>query len=293
MCTFAARRLCVRTCRMVESVGVVGCGLIGTSVAMRLRSNGLTVRVDDVDERRVEAAIQRSGATRWSGQEVDLIVVAVGPDATAAVVSEMHAAHSGTPITDVASVKTSICSELAEGQAAGAFIGGHPISGKHLAGPQAAEHDLFEGCTWVLIDNPTAAAHVREAVGSLPPMLGAEVVWMSAAEHDAIVAVTSHLPQMVASAVAAQLLSLSEGQVVVAGPGLSDVTRLAMSDPGLWVEILARNAGPVERALRSVSADLVRAAEALAAGDGQAMRTLLERGREGRRHLDAARANRG
>ena len=126
------------------------------------------------------------------------------------------------------------------------------MAGRERSGPEAARGDLFAGRPWVVTPGEfTEPAHL-DAVMDLIRRVGAEPIAMSAQSHDAAVAVVSHAPQAVASAMAAQLTQLPASALDLAGPGIRDVTRIAASDPELWVDILDANASPVAAVLDSV-----------------------------------------
>ncbi|MCL4402680.1 MAG: prephenate dehydrogenase/arogenate dehydrogenase family protein, partial [Acidobacteria bacterium] len=153
-------------------------------------------------------------------------------------------------VTDAGSTKSAIVA------AAGAlgrcqFLGGHPMAGKETRGAEVADADLFTGRTWVLTpreprDLETAAA--REFTAWLKRM-GARLVMLDAAGHDRVVSLTSHLPQLASTALAAAVGEGVREHLEVAGPGLVDSTRLALSSYELWRDILATNAAEIERAL--------------------------------------------
>lgn len=282
----AVLRHFVRICHRVEymtSIAIVGCGLIGTSIALGLHSHAARVYLADKDAEHLAKAQAMSGAATWRGEKVDLIVVAVDPAATADVVIDVVKVNPGTAITDVASVKQQISAAIVGTPAAQVFVAGHPIAGRQTSGPGAAHADLFKDRPWVLIDDSATQEWVREAVLMLPRALGARPVWMGAQEHDAVLAVTSHLPQVAASAVAAALLDLSPPERArVSGAGLASVTRLAASDPKLWAQILRANVDAVAPVLRQVAAELSIAADALEQADDAAVADLLRRGVDGR-----------
>jgi prephenate dehydrogenase len=133
----------------------------------------------------------------------------------------------------------------------------------------AARGDLFLGRPWVLSPAPDVDPAALTAVRRLALALGAVPVVMTAAEHDEAVALVSHLPQVAASLVAARLRHAPDGAVSLAGQGLRDVTRIAASDPALWAQILAANAGPVAAVLAEVRHDLDRVLAALQAIAGE------------------------
>ncbi len=172
-------------------------------------------------------------------------------------------------VTDVASVKgRPLASLLASGtDGLDRYVGGHPLAGRERSGAVAARGDLFVGRPWVLTPSQDARPDAVAVVRDLAVDLGAAPVVMPAADHDGAVARVSHVPQVAASLVAARLLDAEDGAVALAGQGLRDVTRVAASDPELWVQILGANAGPVAEVLRALRGDLdsvVAALEALA-----------------------------
>ncbi len=251
--------------RDLGTVRIVGTGLLGTSVALGLRSLGVRVLLSDPSPTALALARDVGGGDPDPGDEpVDLVVVGAPPDVTAQVVLAELAAHPGATVTDVASVKSGIRADVAGrgGEMLGRYVGGHPMAGRERSGPVAARADLFLGRPWVVTAGPAGAGRV-EKVRRLAFALGATPVVMDAAEHDDAVALISHLPQLAASLVAARLVKAGDPAVGLAGQGLRDVTRIADSDPALWAQILAANATPVARALRDVRADLDGVIEAL------------------------------
>jgi prephenate dehydrogenase len=141
------------------------------------------------------------------------------------------------------------------------------MAGRERSGPVAGRGDLFGGRPWVVCEGDPAA---QAAVTDLALDLGAVPVRMSAAAHDEAVAIVSHLPQLASSLVAARLRSAPEQALALAGQGLRDVTRIAASEPAMWVQILAANAAPVAAVLREMHDDLgtvLQALESLAASD--------------------------
>ncbi len=210
------------------------------------------------------------------------------PGAVAGALAAAQRQRLARCYTDVASIKGL---PLREAKAAGcdlaAFVPGHPMSGRERSGPAAARADLFAGQPWVICPSGESADDCVAAVTGLARACGSQVVMLSPAEHDRWVALVSHVPLLVASAMAAQCAGAPSGALALAGPGLRDVTRIAASDSVLWTEILAANAAPAREIVRAVIGQLSAAAdalEALAAGDEDAAKQLtavLETGRDG------------
>ncbi|HEY0258694.1 MAG TPA: prephenate dehydrogenase [Lacisediminihabitans sp.] len=253
--------------RVVGQVRIVGAGLLGASIGLRLRAAGVDVIVDDSSPSNLNLAIDY-GAGRAARDTDDpaLIVVAVPPDVTAAVVATELTAYPDALVTDVASVKVA---PLAELRAAGAdtlrYIGSHPLAGRERGGAISARADLFIGRPWVVTphdDIPTAQISIIE---DLVLDLGAVPVIMSAEQHDSSVALVSHVPQVVSTLLAKQLLRSTEAAISLAGQGLRDTTRIASSDPELWVQILGANSADVVPILRDFRDDLDGLLTALAA----------------------------
>ncbi len=287
-------------------VRIVGTGLLGASVGLALRQLGVRVLLSDPSPTAMALARDVGAGEPDPGDvPVALVVVGAPPDVTAEVVAAELARHPEATVTDVASVKGGIWRAL---RAAGAdlsrYVGGHPMAGRERSGPVAARADLFLGRPWVVCSGestdpggahwaPAAASRI-ESVRRLAHALGATPVVMAAADHDEAVALISHVPQIAASLVAARLVKASDPAVGLAGQGLRDVTRIADSDPALWAQILAANAGPVNRALREIRSDLdglIDALDALTGPDGTelgaraALARVVAEGRSGRERI--------
>ena len=199
------------------------------------------------------------------GGPADLAVLAVPPDAVAPVLATAQAAGLAACYTDVASVKAR---PLAAARALGCdlarYVPGHPLAGRERSGPAAARADLFLGRPWALCPAAETTPHAVACVTSLVTACGAEPVTAAADEHDRWVALVSHAPHVVASAMAARLASAPDGALALAGQGLRDVTRIAAGDTALWTQILLANAAGVSEVLALVADDLRQAAAALA-----------------------------
>lgn len=256
---------------------MVGAGLIGTSIGLALDGTG--VLLHDADPVVLATAVARGAGRAWDGRErAALGLLAVPPVAVAPVLGELTGRADAW--LHVASVQVPVQAAL---ERAGARLdrvcGTHPLAGKESAGPGAASAELFEGRPWALCPSPVTAPDVVEAAQALVAACGAVPVVLDAAEHDATVALVSHLPQVAASALAA-VLADSGRPLGLSGPGLQDTTRIAASDPGLWQQILAENSAAVAPLVRLLARELAVAADRLDAGDG--LPALLARGNAGR-----------
>ncbi|MCU1672595.1 MAG: Prephenate dehydrogenase-like protein [Frankiales bacterium] len=255
---------------------VVGTGLIGTSVGLALRDSW-TVFLADLDLAVLRVAVARGAGVAWTDEQVDLVLVCTPPAAVASTVEAY--AGVGRTYSHVASIQSQVQRSLDDCSVdSSAVCGGHPLAGRETAGPESAAADLFLGRPWVLCPSSATSPVALEDVRALAAACGAQPVVMDAASHDRTVALVSHLPQVAASAVAARLLDGSG--IEVSGPGLQDTTRVAGSDPDLWVEVLTANAAYVAPLVRALALDLASLAGAL--DDPAAVRDLLERGNRGR-----------
>ncbi len=267
---------------------VIGTGLIGTSVALALRGRGTQVWLSDADPGAARLAAGLGAGTvvpdlRRAAAIADIAVLAVPPEAVAATLELSQRSGVARWYTDVASVKSlpvARARELACDLAA--FVPGHPLAGRELAGPAAARADLFLGRPWALCPLPETSPDAVRAVTGLAAACGADVVTADPATHDRWVALVSHAPHLVSAAMAARLAPpCGDGAALaLAGQGLRDVTRIAAGDPRLWAQILSANAGPVAEIAAAVAQDLAAAARALAAAPGE-VTGLLNRGRDG------------
>ena len=233
---------------------IIGTGLLGTSLALALRTADVEVQLSDTSPTSLALARDMGAGTPHDkhSPEPQIVVVATPPDVTADVVVAQLSAHPNAVVTDVASVKERVVAEVRAraGAEARRYVGSHP-----MAGAGSADSDLFAGRPWVVVgqdSDPEAELAIR----NLAVDVGATPVRMGASEHDAAVAAVSHMPQLIASLVAARLEELGESALALSGQGLRDVTRIAASDPRLWSAIIVGNAGPVADLLRRISDDL-------------------------------------
>ncbi len=246
---------------------VIGTGLIGTSAALALASRGVAVHLADHDPAQARtAAALGAGSDEAPEGPVDLCVVAVPPAHVAATLADAMRRGAARAYLDVASVKGGPRRELqALGLDLAPYIGTHPMSGRERSGPLAATADLFEGRPWVLTPTRDTETEVLNLALELVALCRAVPVVMDADAHDRAVALVSHMPHLVSSMVAARLENADETAVRLCGQGIRDVTRIAASDPRMWIDILSANPGPVADLLAQVADDLEETVTALRA----------------------------
>ena len=244
---------------MLERIAILGTGLIGTSIALALKRSNPQVRITGFDHDPGELGVARSrGAIdavveegALAGREADLVVVAVPPDRFSEVAGAAAPGCSPTTVvTDVASAKTEIVAR-GEDLFGSRFVGGHPMAGSERRGAGAADPDLFQDASWILTPTDLTSSQAYRSVSGLASSLGARVVALDPAKHDSLVAGLSHVPQLVAGALVQAAASAENGDpfLGLAGGGFRDTTRIASSDPTLWVAILQANRAAVLESL--------------------------------------------
>jgi prephenate dehydrogenase len=242
-------------------VTVVGTGLIGGSFALALRDKFPSIEITGCDKAHVLEHAQRAGAiTRGvedlsaAVREAELVYVALPIGATVDAVGVIAASATvGALVTDAASTKTLVCSAAAKTFTKGArFLGGHPMAGREKSGVEHARADLFHGSKYALIGSEGEAdARVARFVDVLRT-IGAEPVWCDTDTHDWAVGVVSHLPQMLAVALAQVIRDETDETgmpLALAGSGLKDSLRLAGSPYGVWRDVALTNRENISRAL--------------------------------------------
>jgi prephenate dehydrogenase len=273
--------------RVVGQVRVVGAGLLGASVGLGLRAVGVDVIVADASPSNLSLAIDYgAGRAARDTDNPTLVVVAVPPDVTADVLAAELAAWPDALVTDVASVKVEPLEGLRRlGADVDRYIGSHPLAGRERGGAISARGDLFIGRPWVITTHDGIPAAQVGIIEDLALDLEAVPVLMTPEQHDAGVALVSHVPQVVSSLLARRLVGATESAVGLAGQGLRDTTRIAGSNPELWVQILGANAAAIADILRSYRADLDGLIDILAApaapGARRALAELLAGGNDG------------
>jgi prephenate dehydrogenase len=276
-----------------EALGVIGLGAIGGSVAWRAAQAGVP-RIIGYSPLPAEgvAALKAGAITEVAErphrvvEAADLVVLAAPPGANLRLLRDLQGEllRRGSWCTDVTSVKRPVV-ELAESLGLErVFAGSHPLAGTHESGFAAAKPSMLDGAVVYVTPLSQGERAAAEVADYWAGVCGAQPVTCDAAEHDRVLAWTSHLPQAVASALAAALARAGPRAVTV-GPGARDTTRLAASDPGLWHDVLLLNREALLSALDAVEGEFGRLRQALTTGDGAELSAWLETGRAWRRHL--------
>jgi prephenate dehydrogenase len=266
----------------VDTLVIVGVGLIGGSVGLAARARGVARRVVGVGRSAESlAAAQRAGCIdegmadlAAAARTADLILVCTPVDRVVEYVhTAAEAARPGTIITDAGSTKDTIVRALDGTLPDGvSFIGGHPLAGSEKRGPEHACADLFAGRLVILTPTPRTDAAALERVGVFWKSLGARVLYLNPLDHDDALAVTSHLPHLAAAALAN---TLPEHLQSLTATGFRDTTRVAAGNSDLWAAIFAQNRGAVLAALGKFEQRLADYRHAIEHDDMTTLRRLL------------------
>ena len=286
--------------RLFARMAVIGCGLIGSSVIRAARAKDIVgeVAVADVSPAvldRVRAlgfADTVTADAAEAARHADLVVLAAPPLAIGQIAAEVaRKLKPGAIVTDVGSVKTVVAEAFAASLPSGVFaIPGHPIAGTEESGPDAGYATLFAHRWTILTPQPRQDEPYRAAVARLTAFweaLGANVELMDERHHDLVLAVTSHLPHLIAYNIvgtAADLEEVTRGEVIkYSAGGFRDFTRIAASDPIMWRDVFLANKDAVLEILGRFTEDLQAASRAIRWGEGDKLHELFTRTREIRR----------
>lgn len=242
-------------------LGIVGLGLIGTSVALAARRRWPALRITGVDRPQVllhptvVAALDVASPDLHAIADAEVVVLAAPVDVIVAALPQLRdLLPAAQLIIDTGSTKRGIADAAARAGLR-AFVGGHPMAGAAAGGPDLSRATLFDGRLWFLVDSPDAA--LVSTARSFVEALGAHAEVVDAVTHDAVMAAVSHVPQIVASVLMALVAEATTDKGLSwAGSGLRDTTRLASSPPGMWTSVLASNADRIAPMLTDLGTKL-------------------------------------
>jgi prephenate dehydrogenase len=242
----------------METIAIVGVGLIGGSLGLALQKAGFTGTILGVSSERTIAEALEVGAIHAgvelieAADRADVIYLAQPISGILQTIESLAPiCRPGTLVTDAGSTKSEIVRKARERLRGCQFVGGHPMAGKEVRGVRAADAELFRGRTYCF--TPTDAADMQTPLAAefvaWMERCGAKTVLLSAEDHDRTVAFTSHVPQLASTALAVVLAGLPPERLSVAGSGAIDMTRLALSAYDIWRDILDTNRDAIEHAL--------------------------------------------
>ncbi len=279
-------------------VSVIGLGLIGSSIVRAVREAMPTVRlsghdVDPLVRARVAALDLVDDLADSAGAAVidaDLVILCVPPGAIGAVAREIAAdVPADAVVSDVGSSKAAVLAELLDALPGHAIVPAHPVAGTEHSGPDAGFASLFRG-RWCIVTPPEGADPVAVArVTEFWQRLGSNVETMDAAHHDRVLAITSHLPHLIAYTIvgtASDMEEVTASEVIkFSAGGFRDFTRIAASDPTMWRDVFLSNKEAVLEMLQRFTEDLTMLQRAIRWGDGEQLFDLFTRTRAVRRSI--------
>ena len=269
---------------MIQSIRVVGAGLIGTSIGLKMKSLGCKVEIIDTDTNSMKLAQDLVKSEKIS--EPELIVVAVSVDANTKVVIEQINNNPNSIVCDLASVKSDLLLQVDKLSAHPEnFVSLHPMAGREVSGAENSRADLFEGRAWIGISDSLKNKKNKEIIESFVSGCGGVLYWLTSKEHDETVALLSHLPQILSSLLASKLNDVDPNKLNLAGQGLRDVTRLAASDAKLWAQILTLNKDSIQPLLEDFIASLTKLQDSLRSTNQDQVAVILKRGVEGKARI--------
>lgn len=277
-------------------IAIWGVGLIGGSLGMTWRRAGVAREIIGIDDPAVLAdavrlgAVDRPGTPNEALQEADVLVLAAPVQAILDQAAKLAPeARSGLIITDTGSTKDAIVRAWEEHLPPGvSFVGGHPLFGREVSGVANASPDLPRGARYVLTPGSRATEAAVQAVAALAAAAGAVPAQMTPAEHDQRVAAISHLPQLVATALAAAALAEDDrlgGVLDLAAGGFRDTTRIAASPASLWTDILLTNPAAIRTALGAFREQLDQLERSVQTNDPEGIRAVFSRAHAARERL--------
>jgi len=285
-----------------DRVALIGLGLIGSSLCHIMRRNKLAGHIagharsaatrDKAKALRLCDSIHETAAA--AVRDADLVILCAPVGVCGEIAREIAPAlKPGAILTDVGSVKAAIQRDVGSHvPSAVHFIPGHPIAGTEQSGPESGFAELFAGRWCILTPPPGSDAGAVSKLEQFWRACGSNVEIMTAEHHDLVLAITSHLPHLIAYnivATAADLEEVTDSEVIkYSAGGFRDFTRIAASDPTMWRDVFLNNRDAVLEMLGRFSEDLSALQRAIRWGDGEALYTLFSRAREIRRGIIAA-----
>lgn len=274
-------------------VAILGVGLIGGSIASGLAPSHDVTCFDPDDARRKKIAeivpgVHVAESATAAAANADLVIIGAPVGEIGHIACEVLRSTDAV-VTDVGSVKVNIVAEVAQctPEQRARFVGGHPMAGSEQDGLAGADPHLFENAVWITTPTEDTRPDALGRVQDIIHTLGAQQVALGAAEHDALVALISHVPQLVASSLMGLAAEHADRPVLsrLAAGGFRDMTRIAASHPAIWPDICVANREAILRALNDFSARIDDVRGMIESSDRAGLLGMLDASRNARRSL--------
>jgi len=262
-----------------NSARIIGSGLIGTSIALCLKTSGVLVQMVDIDAR--SQGLANDLVNGENIDKPDLIIISASINRNLELVVEELNRNPGSIVLDIASIKSNLLNEVAKlSENAENFISSHPMAGREVSGAESARADLFLGRAWIGIKSEVTSDRAKDYLNQLVSICGSTLYWLNSKDHDQSVAAISHLPQIVSTALAYSLDKKEVRSFELAGQGLRDVLRLSGSNPEIWSELLVANKDAIKPFLEEMKNSINLIQQSLNDGSAKELEEIFKIGNE-------------
>ena len=284
---------------MFNKVCIIGCGLIGSSIARAIRKNHLSSKIvssnrsDSVNKKVIELKIvdDSSSDTKKMAEGSDLIIIATPLSSYEDIISKIkNSLKSGTILTDVGSVKENIINLIEKDVPANvSWISSHPIAGTEESGPEAGFSELFKNRWCILTPSKKAQEKDIKLLETFWKKIGSKVDIMEAKQHDYILSITSHMPHLIAYNIVNTSLNIQDEKesviVKYSAGGLRDFTRIAASNPIMWRDIFIQNKKNISKMIDKFIEDLEDLKKAIENEDGKKLEEIFTKTKKIRKEI--------
>jgi prephenate dehydrogenase len=268
-------------------VHIIGAGLIGTSIGLKLKEANYSLSISDLDPKNEQMGMDLLQIDETViPKNSDVVIIATPPNAVFPELQKAFLENSKAMFIDIAGIKSNLHVEVEKfPEIAKRFCSAHPMAGREVSGPGSARADIFDSRPWIVTPTSKTDQEVIDFVLDLGRILGSTPFTLGAQEHDAAVALVSHFPQILSSLLAGMLSEADIAALNLAGQGLRDLTRLADSDPKLWSILLTSNSDALVPKLDEAISKLNNLKSALISRDGESIEEFISQGRSGRARI--------
>ena len=284
---------------MFNKVCIIGCGLIGSSIARAIRKNHLSSKIvssnrsDSVNKKVIELKIvdDSSSDTKKMAEGSDLIIIAAPLSSYEDIISKIkNSLKSGTILTDVGSVKENVINLIEKDVPANvSWISSHPIAGTEESGPEAGFSELFKNRWCILTPSKKAQEKDIKLLETFWKKIGSKVDIMEAKQHDYILSITSHIPHLIAYNIVNTSLNIQDEKesviVKYSAGGLRDFTRIAASNPIMWRDIFIQNKKNISKMIDKFIEDLEDLKKAIENEDGKKLEEIFTKTKKIRKEI--------
>lgn len=278
----------------MKQIGIIGLGLMGGSMGLAIKKYlpGVKVAGYDLNQNHLKYALKQGMIDQELSptniKEMEIIFIAVPVRSIIIVLNEIYPEIDlkKTIVTDMGSTKTYLYQQIKEKFPGLRYVGGHPMTGREVSGPQGALADLFQNKNYILFKE---AGKISSRLTDLLKKIGAEVIYLEPEEHDKLVAFTSHLPQLVATCLVNEIITVEAEFPLLPrliGQGFLDLTRIAASDPKMWVDIFLTNKDNLITAIDKFTTRLKHFKDILLDEDTEKIAVFMLSGRNKRQQME-------